>query len=243
MRHVEAYLQALVSRLQTTVGELVGVSAGGSYALGAYEPERSDVDVAAVVAHRLDETVKRHVADATRHESLPCPARGLELVVYRREAVEAPTAEPAFELNVNSGAGVPFRLDLEPQPGERHWFALDRAILAERGVRLFGPPAGDVIAAMPRTLVLPLLLDSLGWYLANDAPADDAVLNACRALRYLADGTWSAKPDAGRWALEHLPDGAVIAEALRARRGKATVDSGAARRFVEGARAKLNTRP
>jgi hypothetical protein len=180
----DRYLRELNSRLEAVLGSrLLGVYAGGSYALGGYEPRRSDLDVAVVVASALSPGQKRRLAAAVRHEALPCPARGLELVVYRLEAVGTPTVDPAFELNLNTGARMPFRLDLEPQPGEQHWFALDRAILSEHGVPISGPPAKELFARFPRELVLPLLRDSLAWYLREEAPADDAVLNACRALR------------------------------------------------------------
>src|SRR3954464_12036979 len=112
---VDEYLAALTRRLREVLGDqLVGVYAGGSYAMGAYVDGRSDLDVAAVVAGGLPDALKHRLVDALRHEALPCPAIGLELVVYPRATVELPTALPGFELNLNTGARIGFRADFTP---------------------------------------------------------------------------------------------------------------------------------
>jgi hypothetical protein len=57
-----------------------------------------------------------------------------------------------------------------------------------------------------------------GW-LSEDA---DAVLNACRALRYLRDGVFSSKRDAGEWALDRVADPDLVEAALRSRAARGT---------------------
>jgi hypothetical protein len=197
----QAYLEELTGRLVAICGDgLVGVYAGGSWALGGYEPGRSDLDVSAVVREPLgDETADRIVA-SLRHEVFPCPARGLELVVYTGAAAVAPSLEPAFELNLNTGAGLSFRADRAPQPGERHWFAIDRSVLARHGVTLLGPPASEVFAAVEPAVLRPLLADVLRWYEREDPESDDAVLNAGRSLRFAREGVWLPKPALRSWA-------------------------------------------
>src|SRR3954465_7470222 len=102
---VDAYLAELARRLRDVLGDdLLGVYAGGSYALGAYEPGRSDVDVTAVERGALTPETKQAVVERGRHEALPCPARGLELVVYPLATARAGDDEPGFELNLNTGA-------------------------------------------------------------------------------------------------------------------------------------------
>ena len=79
-------------------------------------------------------------------------------------------AEPAwplpFELNLNTGPGD-LRVDLAPQPGEEHWFAIDRSLLAGHGVALLGPPAAEVFASPPKEALLPVLAQGLRWYAEN----------------------------------------------------------------------------
>jgi hypothetical protein len=232
MTAAESYLAELTRRLRTVLGEeLVGVYAGGSYALGEYEPGRSDLDVAAVARAAVPPEVAHEVVAAVRHEALPCPARGLEFVLYPLETTRSATTRAGFSLNLNTGAGMTFRAELEPSPSEEHWFAIDRSILAQQGIALAGPPAAEVFAPIPRQAILPVLLASLEWHGGGAARADDVVLNAARSLRFAVEGTWSAKREAGQWALAALDDAHVVASALAARTGDGAVAPAEAERF------------
>jgi hypothetical protein len=198
-----AYLEELTSRLRAILGpDLVGVYAGGSWALGGYEPGRSDLDLAVVIRKALTDDLADGVVGALRHEALPCPARGLELVVYTAGAAGAATTEPGFELNLNTGADMTFRAEREPTPGERHWFAIDRSVLAGHGVALFGPHASDVFAAAQQHELRPVLAEVLRWYARGSPDSEDAVLNAGRSLRFAREGIWLPKPALRPWAAE-----------------------------------------
>ena len=201
MDRERAYLQEVGKRLQALVGPaLVGVYAGGSWALGGYEPGRSDLDVSAVVRGGLTDSLGDAIVAAIRHEALPCPARGLELVVYTAEAAATPATTASFELNLNTGAGLEFRADREPQPGERHWFAIDRSVLAEYGVAILGPPAEEVFAPSSPESLRPVLAQVLRWYESEAPESEDAVLNAGRSLRFAREGIWLPKPALREWA-------------------------------------------
>ncbi|GAB3933726.1 hypothetical protein GCM10027614_05330 [Micromonospora vulcania] len=141
------YLDELVATARDVLGDdLVGAYAAGSVGLGAYQPGRSDVDVALVCAGPLTETAKRTLVARLRHEALPCPARGLELVAYQRSVAAAGNPAPGFEVELNTGAEMPFRCTLDPAdrpPTDgRFWYGLDRSILHQSGLPLLGPPAG-----------------------------------------------------------------------------------------------------
>jgi hypothetical protein len=211
-----AYLDEVVRRLQKLLGpQLVGVYAGGSWALGGYEPGRSDLDVAVIVRMPLTDEVADRIVVELRHEAFPCPARGLELVVYTKRAAGTPTIEPGFELNLNTGRGLTFRADREPQPGERHWFAIDRSVLSEHGVALFGPPAADAFAPIAPADLRPVLADVLRWYEREAPESEDAVLNAGRSLRFVRDGIWLPKPALRAWAAEEPgTNGKILARAI-----------------------------
>jgi hypothetical protein len=156
MEVVDDYFAELTRRLRAVLGEeLVAVYAAGSYAMGAYEHGRSDIDVAVVVESPLGDDAKRAIVDALRHEALPCPAIGLELVVYARATAEAGTGAPGFELNLNTGARIPFRADFAPGDIEAFWFAIDRSILREHGRPLHGPPPAELFAPIPRATIAP----------------------------------------------------------------------------------------
>ena len=218
---ITAYDEELLARLEAALGRaLVGLYAAGSWALGDYVHGRSDLDRFAVVETPLDEGRKQAIVEAVRHESLPCPARGLELVVYARDAVAAASSDAAFDLNLNTGRGMPLHVAFGPAGEPRHWFVIDRAIAREHARALLGPPARDVFAPVPRPVVVGALAESLRWHDANPAVAgENAVLNACRAWRYAVEGTWSSKRDAAGWARSRLDDPTAVDAALARRYG------------------------
>ena len=211
MEAERAYLDDLVGRLQEILdGSLVGVYAGGSWALGGYEPPSSDLDVAVVVEEPLSDGVLDQMVASLRHEAFPCPARGLELVVYTRESAAGATTEPGFELNLNTGAALTFRADREPQPGEQHWFPIDRSVLAQHGIALFGPPTAAVFAPVASEDLRPVLADVLRWYQREAPESEDAGLNAGRSLRFMRDGVWLPKPALRAWAADQPGTNAEI---------------------------------
>ncbi len=223
---VAEYLAALVERSRQILGDdLVGVYLAGSLAFDAYEHGRSDIDIAVVCATELDDDRKHAIVEALRHESLPCPARGLELVVYSAAAAAAGGPAPGFEVELNTGPRMAYRVtyagtDRQERDGT-FWYGIDRSILAECGVAVVGPPAAEVFGRISDADLLNLLLASLRWHLAADdetadvhtqdgdddrpgaAWTDDAVLNASRALVRGRTGRWLGKQAAGRWLMEN----------------------------------------
>jgi predicted nucleotidyltransferase len=212
VEEVRAYLDEVARRAQRVLGaELVGVYAGGSYALGGYEPGRSDIDVAVVIRTALRDAEANALVEELRHESLPSPARKLELVVYTGEAARSGSVEPEFELNLNSGPGE-LRVDRLPREGERPWFAVDRSVLAAHGIAVVGPPAREVFTPPDPAALRRVLADVLRWYLENDPESEAAVLNAGRALEFARAGVWLAKPAMRTWVSEQRGSSRQILE-------------------------------
>jgi predicted nucleotidyltransferase len=171
------YLDELVRRL-AAVAELDAVYLFGSAAQGAYVHGRSDVDVIAVTARPSTQAEKDALAEAA--ESLPCPARKLELVVYARGAER-------HELNVNTGELVHFDPDDDPA----FWFVLDRSIAEQHAIPLVGPPWSEVFPPVPKEAVLAALDRALafeGW----DDP-NGARLAAARGRIWRETGEWVSK--------------------------------------------------
>jgi hypothetical protein len=232
---VDDYHRELVARLRGLLGdELIGVHAGGSFGLGDFDHYLSDLDVAAAGATHVGQTTKQAIVEALRHESLPCPARGLEFVLHAEPVLRTATTDPGFELNLNTGARMSFRVDYEPGE-ERHWFAIDRSIAAGHGKALFGPPARELFAPIPRGLLHEVVAESVRWHWDAQAAGSDAVLNACRALRFAADGVWSSKLAAGTWALERHREPRLVAQALAARQSEQPLDRVDVLRFLRRA--------
>lgn len=243
---VAGYLRRLVAEAESVLGdELVGAYAAGSLALDAFDPGRSDIDVALVCATSLPAGAKQQLVDHVRHEALPCPARGLELVVYEREVARSATPDPAFELELNTGRGMDFRVTTAPDERAaedgRFWYGLDRDILHAHGLALVGPPAKGLFAALDPEDVRLLLADSLRWWRDRTPPshapapgADDAVLGACRGLLRHRTGAWFGKVAAARRLLaDGYGPSALLQRAIDARGGAPPPSGADARDFQE----------
>lgn len=246
------YLDDLVATVREILGDdLVGAYAAGSVGLGAYQADRSDVDVALVCAGPLTEAGKRSLVARLRHEALPCPARGLELVVYQRAVAAAGSPEPGFEVELNTGRAMPFRRTLDPadRPSADglFWYGLDRSILHQSGLSLHGPAAADVFADLTPIDLRRLLVEALSWWLAlptppDDGPApgtEDAVLGACRSLVRHRDGVWLSKVAAGRRLVDGGDPAEVIRRAIATRHGGPPPTGPEARAFQERVRAEI----
>lgn len=87
------YFGELVDRAHAVCGShLVSVVADGSVALGDYRHGRSDTDVTVVVDASLPEGALSDLAAVLAHPALPCPAAGLELVVYDEDFAARPAS-------------------------------------------------------------------------------------------------------------------------------------------------------
>jgi predicted nucleotidyltransferase len=234
------YLQGLCEPLRALLGDdLVGVYAGGSYALGDFDPDRSDLDVA-VVAEGAVPLDTRETLAARIRDRAPPPARGLELVVYRLQTTRSTSADPDFELNLNTGPGVEERVDYDTASVPGHWFPIDRSMLAQRAVTLLGPRAAEVFAPVERSALLAALIDSVRWHRDQSERLGDAVLNACRSLLFAYEGRWASKPVASEWAIEHgAAPARLVQDAFAARRGEPEPGPDAVAAYLDQAEARL----
>lgn len=216
-------------------GSLVGVYLHGSAVLGGFDARRSDVDILVVSRGGLTAAQQCSVASALSEERRPCPAHGLELSLVRLAAARQPVARPAFELHLTTEPGDRKVIDGHQRDGDPD-LVLHFAVCRAAG-RLLGPgrAVADVFAPVAGELVLAQLAAELRWAAELD-PGEYAVLNACRAWRFAADGGLVSKIDGGQWALARVtgPDRELIATALARQRchAAAEMDAGMVRRFV-----------
>ena len=214
------YLQRLTARLEAQLGDrLLGAWVIGSAALGDFDRLRSDVDVQAASSVRISRPELAQLAASLAHDALPCPVRGLEFVLYARQDLTDP-AGPAFQLNLNTGRAMTQHEGFDPRCEPRFWFTLDVAIARERARRLTGAQPSVVLPQLPRSLVVRALTDALDWYVQHD-PAQ-AVLAACRAWAWAAEGAWLSKGDAASWATARLAEPTAQRRALRHRADPST---------------------
>jgi predicted nucleotidyltransferase len=179
---LEGYLDELVRRLRAAA-ELDAVYLVGSAAQGTYEHGRSDVDVIAVTARPPSQAEKEALASAA--DSLPCPARKLELVVYAR-------GSDRHTLNVNTGELV----HLSPDDDPAFWFVLDRSIAEQHSIALLGPAWENTFVPVPGDAVR-AALDEAETFDGWDDP-QGAALARVRGEAWRETGEWLSKAEARR---------------------------------------------
>ncbi len=212
-----AYVEEVLRRVRSALGErLVGVWLVGSAALGDFSPQRSDIDIQAVASEWLPMRERAGLAEALSHDALPCPAKGLEFVLYAREGLDAPEG-PSFQLNLNTGERLEHHLSFQPEQDPRFWFVIDVSIARQDAVVLAGRPASRMFPELPCPLVVAALRDALDWHEVH-ASGGEAIRSAYRAWAWATDGVWRSKSEAANWARGRLDDPPELAKALEAAR-------------------------
>jgi hypothetical protein len=216
---LKTYLTKLVEQLRNCLADkLIGVYLFGSASYNAYEAGKSDLDVQAIVKERLEPSEKQGIIQQVNQQTLPCPARKLEFVVYAAKDVNPASRHPRFELNLNTGPHEPDHISLDPAQESSHWFLLDIAIGRETGCALYGPAPTELFAPIPKHWILKAIADSLEWHKANELTSSNSVLNACRSWRFIATNQFGSKLAGAQWALQQTGCPSVVEHAIVARK-------------------------
>jgi predicted nucleotidyltransferase len=230
------YAHQVTERPRAALGEkLVGVYLHGSAALGDFLRGQSDIDVVAVSDGPLTDQEAGAVVERLSSESLPCPARGLELHVVDRNTLEEALDPPPFELHIaTTRSAGPDRVVAGPGRGGDPDLVMHFAVLREHGVALLGPPATDIFPPVARTRLVRAFASELRWALEHASPTYQ-VLNACRAWRFSEENVLSSKLSGGEWARERVEHPLLIDAAIENRRGQRDAQPKAAdaKAFVE----------
>lgn len=244
---VRSYLTELVRRTRAVCGlRVTGVVAVGSLALGDYRHGRSDIDVTVVIEGPPPATVLRELADALDHRRLPCPAAGLELVVYAADFARAPSGKAGYLLDLSIGAQLPDRVAFDPVGALSFWYVIDRSVAYQDGIALYGPPVSEVIAAPRPTDLYTAIQASVREHGDGEGHlADNRVLNGCRSVVYCRTGSWLAKRDAaGQIAAEEEGFRPLIEAAVRSferpRTAALSLPGPQVREFLAWARARVD---
>jgi hypothetical protein len=235
------------------VTEQVGASLGGrlraaylhgSAVLGGWVPERSDVDMLFVTEDGVPGADLAAVAATLTALRPVCPGRGLECSLVGLGQAARPQAPWPFLLHVAtaSGGGQPRVVSGADHAGDPD-LLMHYTVCRSAGWPVCGPRPLELIGSVPRPAVLSYLAGELGWGIEHGTEAY-AVLNACRALVFLADGRIVSKVAGGRIALDRrLGPRAVLRRALDQQRGSAPEQEAApgAVEFVLAAAAALRS--
>jgi hypothetical protein len=220
---VLGYAAALTEDLEHVSGGLVlAAYLHGSAALGGWLPS-SDVDMLFIAADDVSAGKLDLMARSLAGNHGACPGRGLECSVVSQSAAASARPPWPFLLHVATGPTEPGGSRIvfgSDSPGDTD-LLMHYAVCRAAGWPVSGPPPQQLIGPVGRTQILTYLAGELSWGLEH-APEAYAVLNACRALVYLADGQLVSKVAGGDAALRRgLGPAGLIRRALAQQQGQA----------------------
>lgn len=214
----EALLAALAGRYSELLGEnFTGLYVHGSYAMGGFNPLKSDLDYIIVCNREPDAATKRCIMDDTVAYMQFAPAKGLEMHLMLRDDCLTYRHPSRFLLHYSPAHTRAYLTDPEGYVARMQGRDIDLGahltVMYARGRRIYGPEVREVFGPVPKEAYLASILDDAGW---SEADAMYHVLNCCRTLAYLSDGQVRSKKEGALWALDNLDSRwhALIREAL-----------------------------
>lgn len=191
---------------------LVGIYLHGSYVMGSYNEEVSDLDYIVVVKEPLKFSDKQRLMNVTIKRLWPLsPQKGLEFHVLLLEDTSHFTDPLPFDfhfsqMHLAEYASNPDKY-IKSMHGKDPDLAAHITILNRYGQELIGAPIEEVFSEVP----------SVDYWRSITADINDAdqeilsqpmyiVLNLCRVLAYKQDNLVTSKLTGGEWGLRALPE-------------------------------------
>jgi len=205
----DALINNIIENYKTILNDnLVGIYLHGSYVMGGFNPNISDIDFLVVLEEDIDDSVKKNLINVLLENDKYSPAKGLEMSIMKVSDTLSPSKPTPFVLHY-SNYHKPKYIK-EPDyicSGEDDPDLLAHlTIIKSRGICVHGTPIKNVFGFVP----IQYYLDAI-MYDIDDARngIDDLheyyVLNLCRSLYYLKEGAISSKAEGGEWAKNNLP--------------------------------------
>ena len=225
---IKVELQTLETKLQSLPGEnLLGIYLHGSLAQGGFQPARSDIDILVVSEQGIEPAKRRTIVEMLlRLSKAPIP---LDIYFLAKSAI-FPFQQPLpYDLHYNERQRERYQVmlrhdDWQNDPDQRDpMLSICLAVLHTYGVVLAGRPIPETLPTVPEQTVRESLIAAT--LVARDERLQDLVafvLNACRSLAYLHEGTLLSKDEGGVWGETHLPEqySALIHQSLALYRGE-----------------------
>jgi predicted nucleotidyltransferase len=214
---VNQLLAVLVSRICSIFQDrLTGVYLYGSLTTGDFDHEVSDIDLLAATVFDvtpIEFVALREMHRRLAHESPEWEDR-VEVAYLSVRALATFRSETSAMAVISPGE--PFHM----KPAGADWL-LTWYVIREKGVALFGPPAGEIIAPISRQEFVALVTDYALWWGDRVQHARErkeqayAIVTLCRALHVHRKAEQVSKRQAALWAQEELPQwSGLIQQAL-----------------------------
>lgn len=190
---------------------LVGIYLHGSYVLGSYNEQISDLDYLVVVHQKLKDFEKNELMDYTLEKLLPlAPNKGLEFHILELTKTQGSKFPMSFDFhysNMHKFSYLENRQDfINSMQGQDEDLAAHIMITRLYGEALIGAPIEKVFGTVDREIFLKSIFSDI-----SDAEANIVkepmyfILNLCRVLAFKSDNLVLSKKAGGQWGLKNLP--------------------------------------
>ncbi len=209
--HYQNIINEFVAIVKETIGtQLIGIYLHGSFAMGCFNPEKSDIDLIVIIEETISDIQKMRLMKYIVKLNQQAPPKGLEISVIKRKYCNPFVYPTPFELHFS-----PMHLQwfysnpkdyVENMKGKDIDLAAHFTIINKYGITLFGEKIENVFAVVPRQNYI----DSICCDIEN-AQEDILeqpiyiILNLCRVLGFLMDDLYLSKEEGGKWGMGHLP--------------------------------------
>lgn len=221
---VSTQVSLLVAGIERGLKEyLTGIYLHGSIVFGCCNPMQSDLDVLVLVRDRLAPRTRGALDSVFREVSRkPLP---LEISVLAESTLHPWQSPAPYELHYSER----YRLKQSPGPGTDLDLAAHIPVARERGVALIGPPPHRCLPRVPWDDYALAILDDFKVCLER-LTRTYAVLTMARVWATLATRELFSKESGALWAMAHLRDPSIVADALE------SYQNGASREFAGDSR-------
>ncbi|WP_404470573.1 aminoglycoside adenylyltransferase domain-containing protein [Sutcliffiella horikoshii] len=211
--NMENYFNKLTDTIRAITEEnFLGIYIHGSWAMGGFNPDRSDVDLLVVVGNSLDIATQCRLAKfLLANSNDPYP---IEISFLTQNQLKNWTHPCPYEFHYSEGWRQSFERELlTGQYGDinnDHKVDPDLAahltILNHRGICWEGPPIKDIFPVIPQSHYLSSILADYQDCLKNvEAEPVYCVLNLIRVYWYVKEEVISSKLEAGEYGLTSFP--------------------------------------
>jgi predicted nucleotidyltransferase len=189
----------------------------GSLSAGGFRPERSDIDLLAVVDGSLADEQAAVVERLVRRADFG-GAAGIELDVVTAEVAGAPNRAPALEMHLSRYDRLPDDIEVQRRVTGAPDLLVELSMARAQGRALVGTAPHEVIAPVPADWIVER---GRYWLMTWRSRTDDVrhaafmVLTACRIWRFAVERVHCPKAEAARRALDRDASLMVVRQALR----------------------------
>jgi len=191
--------------------EIVGLYLYGSAVAGGLRPD-SDLDLFVVTDRRLTAGEKARIVEGllpiSYRKTRPQGWRPIEVTIVAQPEVRPWRYPPRVELQFGEWLRDAFLSGaVEPEPAEHPDLAVLITMVRQTGRALIGPPAADLLDAVPRADFVRAMLDGVPSLMSGlDGDTRNVLLTLARIWMTVTTGEIRSKDEAAEWVLSRLPE-------------------------------------